>query len=81
MDLLEDMGGKKMFRPTEIKILEYLCKGYSTKQVAFELGNTNGTIKTYLSSMYKREGLKNGCHAVAVYMEYKFIKQYLKEVA
>jgi DNA-binding NarL/FixJ family response regulator len=43
--------------PAQIRILKGLHKGLRNKQIAYEMGVTENTVRTYLSGMYRRLGV------------------------
>lgn len=43
--------------PAQWRILRGLQQGLRNKQIAFEMGVTENTVKTYLSAMYRRLGV------------------------
>lgn len=43
--------------PAQIRILKGLHKGLPNKQIAYEMGVTENTVRTYLSGMYRRLGV------------------------
>jgi DNA-binding NarL/FixJ family response regulator len=43
--------------PAQIRILKGLQKGLRNKQIAYEMGVTENTVRTYLSGMYRRLGV------------------------
>lgn len=53
---------------TEVKMLELLAKGGSSKSIAQSLGYKDGTARVYLHTMYKRIGVNNKTSAVTWYL-------------
>lgn len=43
--------------PRQKQLAKLLSEGLSNKEIAWYLGLTEGTVKVYLSSMYKRLGI------------------------
>jgi DNA-binding NarL/FixJ family response regulator len=50
--------------PTQNRILVGLLQGRLNKQIAFEIGVTEGTIKSHLTEMFRKMGVKNRTQAV-----------------
>jgi DNA-binding CsgD family transcriptional regulator len=48
------------------QIVSLLAKGKSDKEIAWALGLSPATIRTYLQRLYRRHGLQGRAHAVAV---------------
>jgi DNA-binding CsgD family transcriptional regulator len=56
--------------PRELEILALLAAGNSTPDIAEQLGITPGTIKTHLTSVYKKIGAKNRVQAARHYLDH-----------
>jgi DNA-binding CsgD family transcriptional regulator len=56
--------------PRELEILSLLAAGHSTPDIAEQLGITPGTIKTHLTSVYKKIGAKNRVQAARHYLDH-----------
>jgi DNA-binding CsgD family transcriptional regulator len=56
--------------PRELEILAVLAAGHSTPDIAEQLGITPGTIKTHLTSVYKKIGAKNRVQAARHYLDH-----------
>ena len=50
--------------PAQLRILMGLCQGLRNKQIAFQLGVTENTVKTYLTAMYRRLGISSRTEAL-----------------
>ena len=50
--------------PRQIDVLELIAKGLSNKQIAFELGLTEGTVKLYVTAILKSLNVYNRTGAV-----------------
>ena len=48
----------------QAKILELLCQGRLNKQIAFDLGVSEATIKAHLTSVFRKLGVHNRTQAV-----------------
>lgn len=55
--------------PRELEILALLAAGNTTPAIARELGVTAGTIKTHLTSVYRKIGVKNRIQATRHYLD------------
>jgi DNA-binding CsgD family transcriptional regulator len=55
--------------PRELEILALLAAGNTTPDIARQLGVTAGTVKTHLTSVYKKIGVKNRIQATRHYLE------------
>jgi DNA-binding NarL/FixJ family response regulator len=52
--------------PAQIRILKGLQKGLRNKQIAYEMGVTENTVRTYLSGMYRRLGVHSRTQALCL---------------
>jgi DNA-binding NarL/FixJ family response regulator len=50
--------------PSQLRILEGLRAGRLNKQIAFDLGVTEATIKAHLTSVFRKLGVQNRTQAV-----------------
>ena len=50
--------------PSQLRILEGLKVGRLNKQIAFDLGVTEATIKAHLTSVFRKLGVQNRTQAV-----------------
>ena len=50
-------------------MLKGLEKGLRNKQIAFEMGVTENTVKTYISMMYRRLGVSSRTQALFLLRE------------
>lgn len=57
-------GGQGDLTPREHSVLDLLSRGLSNKQIAAELGLKEASIKMYLSSVYRKLGVRNRVAAV-----------------
>ena len=58
---------KETFTKREYQLLTLLEKGYSNREIAKELELTVGTVQVYLSSVYKKLGVKSRTQAVQIF--------------
>jgi DNA-binding CsgD family transcriptional regulator len=54
----------------ELEILALLSAGHSTPDIARQLGISPGTVKTHLTSVYKKIGAKNRVQAARYYLDH-----------
>ncbi|MCP5411978.1 MAG: response regulator transcription factor [Alphaproteobacteria bacterium] len=50
--------------PAQLRILMGLCQGLRNKQIAFQMGVTENTVKAYVTAMYKRLGVSSRTEAL-----------------
>jgi DNA-binding NarL/FixJ family response regulator len=50
--------------PSQIRILKGLQQGLRNKQIAYEMGVTENTVRTYLSGVYRRLGVNSRTQAL-----------------
>lgn len=50
-------------------ILQLVARGYKSKEIAYDMGVTERTIKAYLTSIYSKLGVESRSQAVAIAME------------
>jgi DNA-binding CsgD family transcriptional regulator len=55
--------------PRELEILALLADGNSTRQIAARLDITTSTVKTHLTSLYKKIGAQNRVHAARYHLD------------
>ncbi len=55
--------------PAELRVMQLAIGGHSTPEIAGSLGKSEKTIKTQLSSIYRKLGAANRAHAVAIYLD------------
>lgn len=80
-DALEDQGGictpeasqssgvLESLSPAQRRILEGLLRGLRNKQIAFEMGITEKTVKAYSTAMYRKLGVSSRTQAIIVARE------------
>ena len=55
----DDQDKPKSLSPRQTDVLNLIAKGLSNKQIAFELGITEGTVKLYVTAILKLLGVYN----------------------
>ncbi len=55
--------------PRELEILALLADGHPTRQIAARLDITGNTVKTHLTSLYRKIGAQNRVHAARYYLD------------
>jgi DNA-binding CsgD family transcriptional regulator len=53
----------------ELEVLALVAAGMSTPDIARELGISPGTVKTHLTSTYRKLGVRNRVQAVRYYLD------------
>lgn len=53
------------FSQKQLDVITFISKGLSNKQIAFELGTTEGTIKAYMTEIFKKLGICNRTAALS----------------
>ena len=56
--------------PQQYKVLYYLGEGWLNKQIAFEMGITEATVKAHITAIFKRLGVNNRTQAVIKLTQY-----------
>ncbi|WP_207458444.1 response regulator transcription factor [Azospirillum sp. SYSU D00513] len=64
MELTERNGGSYGLTQRQREVLECLRAGKSNKQIAYELGLSEGTVKIHVTAIFKSLGVKNRTQAV-----------------
>ncbi|OKP65808.1 DNA-binding response regulator [Paenibacillus helianthi] len=54
-------------------ILQFVARGYKSKEIAFDMGVTERTVKAHLTSIYSKLGVDSRSQAVATAMERRII--------
>jgi DNA-binding NarL/FixJ family response regulator len=52
--------------PRQREVLTALCAGKPNKQIAYELGLSEGTVKIHMTAVFKSFGVRNRTQAVIV---------------
>jgi len=78
---LDDVGGNhgesdialkiNSLTPSQLKILIEIGKGKLNKQIAYDLGISEGTVKAHITSVFKRLGINNRTQAVLITQQHK----------
>ena len=61
-----DVGSIASLSPAQFRILVGLQKGLRNKQIAFEMGVTEKTVKAYTTTMYRKLGVSSRTQALLV---------------
>ena len=67
--------------PAQMRVLNGLKRGLPNKQIAFELGLTEKTVKAYLSMLYRKLGVSSRTQAVILLQELMVEPQPIEPVA
>ncbi|MDZ5606185.1 response regulator transcription factor [Bacillus pseudomycoides] len=57
----------------ELFVLKAIARGYKNKEIAFDMGVAERTVKAYLTNIYNKLGVNSRSEAVAVSIEKKLI--------
>ena len=52
--------------PQQYRVIYYLREGWLNKQIGYELGITEATIKAHLTAIFRKLGISNRTQAVAM---------------
>jgi two-component system nitrate/nitrite response regulator NarP len=52
-------GGRPALAPRERQLIRFVRRGLRNREIAKELGVTEGTVKVYLHSIFEKLGVKN----------------------
>lgn len=55
--------------PREREVMVLLASGYTRREIAFELGLSENTVKTHLNLAYARLGARNNVEAINAFIE------------
>jgi DNA-binding NarL/FixJ family response regulator len=58
--------GSRRLSPRQREVLTALCAGKPNKQIAHELGLSEGTVKIHMTAVFKSFGVRNRTQAVIV---------------
>lgn len=58
--------------PAQLRVLKGLNKGLRNKEIAFELGLTEKTVKAYMSTLYRKLGVSNRAQALILLQQFNF---------
>ena len=64
----------KMLSPRQTDVLQLIARGMSNKQIAYELGITEGTVKLYVTAILKVLGVYNRTAALIKAREWGILK-------
>jgi DNA-binding CsgD family transcriptional regulator len=58
----------KKLSEKQTKIMELMCVGATTKEIARIVGGAPSTIETHIKIIFEKFQAKNRCHAVLIYI-------------
>lgn len=67
------MKQRKPLNPKQTAILELMCEGYTSREIAEKLTITANAVRGRLVAVYNKLGAKNSNHAVALYLINKLL--------
>lgn len=53
----------------EVQVLQFVARGYKSKEIAFDMGISERTVKAYLTNIYNKLGVDSRSQAVATALE------------
>jgi DNA-binding NarL/FixJ family response regulator len=62
----DEHRGSRRLSPRQREVLTALCAGKPNKQIAYELGLSEGTVKIHMTAVFKSFGVRNRTQAVIV---------------
>ncbi|MMZ60872.1 Transcriptional regulatory protein DegU [compost metagenome] len=69
----EAVGHREIDEPSlterEILILQFVARGYKSKEIGFDVGISERTVKAHLTNIYNKLGVDSRSQAVAIAME------------
>ncbi|EJS10260.1 response regulator transcription factor [Bacillus mycoides] len=68
-----DKGAENNLTVKELFVLKAIARGYKNKEIAFDMGIAERTVKAYLTNIYNKLGVNSRSEAVAVSIERKLI--------
>jgi DNA-binding NarL/FixJ family response regulator len=71
---LEVHGGQDILTTVELGVLQALADGKLNKEIAYELGISEETVKTHLKHIYEKLGASARTHAVAIALRQRLIE-------
>jgi len=77
-DVFDVMHKIKNLSPRQFQILELMSKGLLNKQIAWELGLTEGTIKSHVSSILERMKCNRRTQAIADFLQFYHPRRMIK---
>lgn len=63
IDFIDDTKDSHL-SPRQLDVINFMSKGFPNKQIAFELGITEGTVKLYITEIFKKLSVFNRTSAV-----------------
>ncbi|MGH0430662.1 response regulator [Bacillus hominis] len=68
-----DKGEENNLTDKELFVLKAIARGYKNKEIAFDMGIAERTVKAHLTNIYNKLGVNSRSEAVAVSIERKLI--------
>ncbi|PFL17696.1 DNA-binding response regulator [Bacillus cereus] len=68
-----DKGEENNLTDKELFVLKAIARGYKNKEIAFDIGIAERTVKAHLTNIYNKLGVNSRSEAVAVSIERKLI--------
>ena len=63
---MDTCSGIKPLSPRQVVILRRIAEGRENKQIAYDMGITENTVKTHVKEIFYRLEAKDRAHAVAL---------------
>jgi len=60
------VGSRRLLTPRERDVLEYLCLGYTNREIALACGSSPNTVRNQLVSIFAKLGVTTRSEAVGV---------------
>jgi NarL family two-component system response regulator YdfI len=67
-------SGSSLLSDKEIQILQSVAQGFKSKEIAFDMGIAERTVKAHLTAIYNKLGVDSRSSAVAVALERGILK-------
>lgn len=60
---------ENVLSPKEVQTLQFVAKGYRSKEIAFDMGISERTVKAHLTNIYNKLGVDSRMQAIAAAVE------------
>ncbi len=74
IDTNDEKGNIKNLSPRQLDVLRLIARGLSNKQIAYELGITEGTVKLYITALFRLLKVYNRTSAMIKAHEWGILK-------